>query len=250
MADQLANQLYESIREEMKERPMMMWHASSLAMCPRAQFLQRKGAPAIQVQGPGRQLMWDVGHDTEGRIRPHLKKIFPKLVSNERLDDRELDLTGEFDNYDPDSKTLIEIKTVGPRAIRYKKVDEDRYNLKEDKPYYHHEIQNHAYALLMARDATLVKHINYVYISREGLIATYETHVQPDIIEEVEMRLNILNKAWTTGEAPACICNDDTYPRYAELKGGQMQFCPYKTDWNCCEVPVPEATEGVTSGIS
>lgn len=236
MTDILATRIYESIRDGMKVRPMEMWHASSLAMCPKAQFLQRKEVPAIQAQGPGRQLMWDVGHDTEARLRPHLEHIYPLLSSNQRFDDKELDLTGEYDNYDPDSNMLIEVKTVGPRAIRYKKVNEDRYNLKEDKPYYHHEIQNHAYALLMSRRGISVTDIAYVYCSREGLLATYQTAVQPDILDEVKHRLDILNEAWSNNVAPDCICNDDTYPRFAELRGGQMQFCPYKTDWGCCDV--------------
>lgn len=238
-AENLASRLYDSIKAEDHPREMEHWHASGIAKCPKEQYLMRLGAPPVQSPGAGKILRWQAGHIIEGVIRPHLKNQFPKLQSNQRMTSLSWDLTGEFDNYDSISKSLIEIKSVSSHAVRYRRKDETRPHLRDDKQYLHHEWQQHAYVLLMDEMGIQVKNIVYLYITLDGLLVPYVTPVKPDILADVEERLTVLNEAWEAQEAPECICADEADPLYK----GSYQWCQYKTDWNCCAVPVPDQLE-------
>lgn len=228
--------LYESIKQDDTPRVMEHWHASSLAKCPRTQYLMRKGAKAIQEPGAGKILRWKAGHIIEEVIRPHLRQQFPGLTSNKRLTSEKLDLSGEYDNFDPISKRLIEIKSVSSHAVRYRKKEEDRHNLRDDHQYLHHEWQQHAYVLLLQEHGIKVESITYLYITLDGLLVPYETPVSPLILEQVKQRLDVLNDAWMKQELPECLCGNEDDPMF----NCEYRWCDYKTDWNCCEVPVPE----------
>ena len=231
MSDLLASKLYDSIKESDEPREFLQWHASAIAQCPRSQYYQRLGIPPLNKPGAGMMLRWRAGHIFEGEIRPHLEKIYPDLVSNVRLTSKNMDLTGEYDNYSKQNKLLIEVKTVGPRAPRYRKVGETRHHLREDGPYLSHEYQNHAYVLLLREVILPVEHITYVYITLEGLIITYETDVNPFILNNVVERLRVLKDAML-GALPDCICKPD-HP----LWGSTMQFCDYRIEGGeCCSV--------------
>ena len=233
---------------------MKAWHGSSIASCPRAHYFKRLGVKPLQPATGAKILRWDTGHAYEAIIRPHLQKLYPKLVSNIRFFNKELDLTGELDNYDPESKTIIEIKTVHPNAVRYRKVAEDRNHLKDGQQYLHHEYQQHVYELLMRHPASEVKlgekyekmtapwpveKIVYLYISLAGLLVPYETDVKPEITAAVNKRLALLNQAWQLKKPPPCLCHSP-HPLYA----GTMQWCDYRTikpdkhihDPNCCSL--------------
>jgi hypothetical protein len=184
----------------------------------------------------------------EEAIREHIPSLFSKndkVLSNIRMQDEELDLTGEYDNYAVMDKTLVEIKTVHDYAFiqRDKKAYlkenvglDDRgkiiWDIKKE-PYLHHEIQNHAYALMLDRqpDKELqgVTSIKYVYISLSGRMVTYETPIKPLLMDNVKGRLEVLNEAWREKVPPKCIC-DERHPLYAPV----MQYCKYKTEVGCC----------------
>lgn len=245
---ELTVKLYQAVNAEERDKRDEHWHASTIAQCPRANYFARKGVPSVAEASGAMKLRWATGHALEGVVRPYLKSIYPNLVSNVRFTNEELDLTGEVDNYDPDSKTIIEVKSVHPNAVRYKKVGEDRYHLKDDKQYLHHEYQQHAYVLLMSHPQTItekyegwnhshtvkgweVERIIYLYVSLSGLIVTYDTPVKPEILANVKKRVDILNQAWRSGEVPPCLC-EESHPLYK----GQMRYCPYKTDNDCCNL--------------
>lgn len=233
--DELTSNLYNLIRNDDKPRVMEHWHASSIAKCPKEQYLMRKGALPIAEPGAGKILRWKAGHIIEGVIRPYLKELYPNLESNFRMTNKELDLTGEYDNYDADSKTLIEIKSVSGHAVRYRRKEETRHHLRDDGPYLHHEWQQHAYVILLKELGIPVERIIYLYITLDGLLVPYETPVNPLILEQVEETVRELNIAWAMQEAPDCVCGDEDDPLYK----GSFQWCQFKTDYNCCEAPIP-----------
>lgn len=232
MKDELASKLYESVRAHNTQREFEMWHASSIAECPKAHYLKRLGVERTNVSGAGLMLRWEVGHIVEGVIRPYLLDAYPDLESNIRLNSEEMDMTGEYDNYSPSAKTIFEVKSVHVNAIRYKKVSENRYNLKDDKPYLNHELQNHCYVKLLREQGKEVDYITYIYIALDGRIATYQTKVNENILGEVTRRINILNEAWKTKTPPKCLCHDENNPLYKST----MQYCDYKDGDKCCEV--------------
>lgn len=231
MSDELAIKLYQTISADSEPRVFDQWHASNIAECPRAQYFKRLGIEPINKPTGAKILRWQAGHLIEEVIRPHLKTIYKDLTSNIRLSSDKWDLTGEFDNYNPDGKTLIEIKSVGPRAIRYRKKDEQRHNLRDDQPYPSHVLQNHAYALLMDEHDFVVENIQFIYITLEGLIVTYKVPISKTNLNHVKDRLKLLSEAWKAQKPPECICQEDN-PLYKSL----LQFCDYKQEDNCCSL--------------
>jgi len=229
--DSLAGKLYSSVREDNEVRVFEQWHASSIADCPKAHYLKRLGVKATVQNGAGKMLRWKAGHLIEEVIRPHLLSIYPDLESNIRLSSEEMDMTGEYDNYSEKEKTIFEVKSVHVNAFRYRKVSEDRYHLRDNKPYLSHEYQNHCYVKLLREAGKEVEKIVYIYITLDGRIATYETPVKDDILMEVTKTLAILNEAWKLKVAPRCICADETHPLFK----CSLQFCDYKNGNKCCE---------------
>lgn len=231
MSDYLAGQLYNAIRDDNEAREMKMWHSSSLAECPRAQYFKRLGIKPIAEVGAGKMLRWKAGHIIEEVIRPYILKAFPDAISNVRLEDKDLDLTGEYDNYSEKEKTIFEIKSVHTNAFAYRKVGADRYDLRDSKPYLNHELQNHCYVKLLRNLGKPVEFITYVYITLDGRIATYKTSVNDNILAEVDKRLNILNTAWKTKTPPECLCYEE-HP----LWKCQSQYCDFRDGNECCSL--------------
>lgn len=237
MSDQLATRLYEEIAAANEPRAYENWHASSIAQCPRAQLFARLAVPPVNVPTAAKMLRWQAGHTFEATIRPYLEKLYPDLKSNVRLTSEKMDLTGEYDNYSEKEKLLIEVKTVGPRAPRYRKKEDTRFHLREDRPYLSHEYQNHGYVLLLREAGLEVERITYVYITLEGLLITYETVVDESeggILAGVKNRLEVLQKAQGGNPhavLPECVCKPDN-----PLWGSCLQFCDYKMDTGCCSV--------------
>lgn len=226
----LTAKLYEGIAKNNQWRQYDKWHASAIAQCPRAQFLNRKGVKPLQTPGAGKILRWGIGHIVETAIRPYLQDLYPNLQSNQRLEHAGLNLTGEYDNYDPDSKTIIEIKSVHPNAVRYKRLGEDRHHVKGDQPYLSHEWQEHAYVLLMDRHNIPVENITYVYVSLSGLLVIYNTPVDNKLVSRVAKKVDYMNKCWEENKLPICTCSETD-----ELWGSCLQYCDYRTEDGCCD---------------
>lgn len=248
--------IYQSILKARQEREIKCWHASSLAMCPRAQFFARKGVKPLQEITAAKELRFKVGDKVEDVIRPYIKELFPDAVSNVRFFNKTLDLSGEIDNYSPQLKTIIEVKSVHPAAVRYRRVDESRNHLRNDRHYTHHEYQQRVYKLLMEHPDTEIKGedgnykpleaplevegVVYLYISLAGLLVPYLQKMTPSPIDDdIKKRLAILNLAMTHDTPPDCLCHMD-----GDLYNGSMQYCPYRTtkpdknnhDPNCCSL--------------
>jgi len=272
MNKELTIQLYKCINENDTPREIAHWHCSSVSRCPRALFYERLGLPGLPSNEPGggKKLRWRAGHAIEASIRPELEKLYPKLLTNVRFTNQELDCTGEFDGYDPESKTLISVKSVHDFAfitrgdtnglkekVGVKKSPKtgkeiNDYDLKKT-PYIHHEWQEHAYVLLMQDDLTdvlddgydpesktlispekwQVEHITYVYITLGGLIACYTTEVQPDLVDRVKNKLEYLNKFWSLGSERKSLPMCTCSPGQ-EMYDVQDQYCPWKYEGGCC----------------
>jgi CRISPR/Cas system-associated exonuclease Cas4 (RecB family) len=245
MDNSLSIKLYQTIADSNDVRVFTHWHASSIADCPRTHYMKRLGVQPVNKASAAQVLRWTAGHLMEEAIREHLLKIFPDMVSNHRIDSTKLDLTGEYDNFVPSTQTLIEVKTVHDYAFierdgqTYLK-DEDgnlpngnkKWKIK-DSPYLHHEIQNHAYIMLLKEEEQIeVKEIIYVYISLGGRIVVYRTKPQQELINNVTARLEALNESWKTKTPPVCICGNETHPLYKPV----MQYCVYKTENGCCDI--------------
>lgn len=239
--------LYESVEKGNQQRDFKHWHASSIAMCPRAHYMKRLGLPPINQPTGAKILRWDSGHAIEETIRPHIEQIYGQTKSNERYTSLELDLTGEFDNLTIKDHRLIEIKSVNDLAFIVK---DGVTALKEatgekgprggkvwalkQTPYLHHQLQNHCYVLLLAEEGIEVANIDYVYISLGGRIVVYSTKVQQDLLDAVHRRLDELAAAWKAQQPPPCVCQDYNSPLYDSV----YQWCDYRNETNgtCCQI--------------
>lgn len=233
--------LYQSIQEAEQPRVMRFWHASSLAECPRSQYFQRLGIAPLAKPSAAKILRWRAGHLMEEAIRQHVASEYAITSSNSRITAKDLDLTGEYDNLSEPNKQIVEIKSVhdyafiernGVVSLKEQVGTKGYRRLYEPKtePYLHHQIQNHAYALLLESVGKPVETIAYVYISLSGRLVTYETPIDPKITERVLKRLKTLQEAWESKTPPDCICSDTEH----DLYGPVMQYCPYSTDMDCC----------------
>lgn len=241
MKDDLAGKLYQEITIANVERKFHLWHASSISECPRSHYYKRLGIERLNRDGAGKMLRWEVGHLFENSLRPHLKKIYPDLESNMRLENLYIGLTGEFDNYSEDAKTIIEVKSVHDRAFIYRKKFDTRFHLLDKKPYLSHQLQNHCYVRLLQSKGKEVETIQYIYTTLDGRIATYSTPVSDKLLSEVDNRLEILNNAWKSKTPPECICNKTDHPLYKNT----MQYCVYKTESGCCDIKLWEENSNV-----
>lgn len=244
---QLKAKLYDSIEAGNKEHPYQNWHASALASCPRSHYFKRLQIPPVNKPGAGKILRWSAGHNMEEAIREHVENVFPDVKSNVRLTNKDLDLTGEYDNLS--GQTLIEIKTVHDYAFKESK--EGGIGLKEQigtmangnkqwgiKPhaYLHHMYQNHVYAYMLK--PLEVEKIVFIYISLSGRMVIYVEDIDPQFFAKIEDRLDLLNKAWKNQTPPDCICGDKNNPLYDSV----LQWCDYKQGNDCCSL---QLTEGV-----
>jgi CRISPR/Cas system-associated exonuclease Cas4 (RecB family) len=239
--------LYDAISADNVERVFEHWHASSIAECPRSHYLKRLGTKRTQEPTAAKILRWNAGHAIEEVIRPFIEKIYGKTESNVRLTSTELDLTGEYDNLTLKDHRLIEVKSVHDLAF----YDEGgTTSLKEDtgqkgprggkvwrakqSPYLHHELQQHAYVLLLEETGITVTNIDYVYVSLSGRLVVYSTKVQPELLEAVKRRLEVLRTAWETKTPPPCICKDYDNVLY----DGVLKWCDFKNEsaGTCCEL--------------
>lgn len=271
MSDEIAIKLYQVIGEANETRVFNAWHASSIATCPRSHFYHRLGLEPLKRASGALVLRWQTGHKVEEVIRPYLQKIYPELQSNIRLTNKRLNFTGEFDNWDPVTDQLIEIKSVHPQAVKYKKVGDTRNHLRDEKQYLHHEWQQHAYVYLMSQPDTtwgtgmtrygtvvdkkwdeksekVPKKITYIYISLSGLIVPYTTEVNQEILSNVKDRVDYLNTCYTAKQLPRCTCNEDDV--FWKMSG---QYCDYQSEGECCSPrlldklkKVPEDTARLT----
>jgi hypothetical protein len=243
-------QLYQSILDGNDERVFKHWHASSIAMCPRNQFYKRKGIKGLNKPSAAKVIRWSAGHHLETAIRDHVANVWGATISNERLTSKEWDLTGEFDNKTVSDNRLIEIKSVHDMAfiersgeaslkerIGYKTLangKEQAVYEPKTEPYLAHQLQNHAYVILLAEQGIEVKNIDYVYLALGGRLCVYTTEVSPEYLDNVKQRLMMLKKAQKTNTPPPCMCHMKEHPLYEST----LVFCDYKnqeTD-ECCSL--------------
>ena len=235
MKDNLASSLYEAIKLDYQPRVFEHWHASSIADCPRAHYFKRLGITPTSIPGAGKMLRWKAGHLMEEAIRPYLEAVIPDIQSNVRLISKKLDLTGEYDNYSPENKTIYEIKSVHDFAFIYRKKDDPRFHLRDQQPYLNHQYQNHCYVLLLNESGEEVEFITYIYITLDGRIATYKTEVNKALAGHVRKRLALLTRAWKAQTPPDCLCNNKDHPLYKST----MQYCDYRGE-ECCDIKLIE----------
>lgn len=241
---QMSISLYQSIAEADEERVFDHWHASSIAMCPRAHYFKRLGIKRLEVPSGAKILRWSAGHNIEQAIRPHIEKLYEGVGSNERMTSEAMQLTGEFDNYTDKLATLIEIKSVSDFAFLERNGStglkeiigsmpngNKRWGLK-NTPYLHHEWQQHCYVKLLRELNKPIEKIDYVYISLNGRIVGYKTEVQQAILADVTARLDLLNRAWEAQQPPECLCHETDHPMY----DGVMQWCDYRSGDDCCSL--------------
>jgi CRISPR/Cas system-associated exonuclease Cas4 (RecB family) len=246
MDNEAGKKLYKSISDANEDRDMHHWHASSLAMCPKAHYMMRKKIPATSTPTAAKILRWQAGHLMEEAIREHVPALFDsqvEVLSNQRLTSEAMDLTGEYDNYVESEKTIVEVKTVHDYAFKesegmtYLKAQDGNHPNGNKKwipkltPHLNHEMQNHAYVMLLREKGLEVSKIKYVYISLSGRIVVYNTDVQQDILNNITKRLEVLSQAWSKDEPPECICKEG-HPFWSNT----MQYCPYQSELGCCEI--------------
>lgn len=240
----LSIRLYQAIQDANEERLMELYHASSMGMCPKAHWMRRKGIETLNKPTGAKILRWQAGHNIETAIEPYIKSVYKDVVHNERFTSEELQLTGEFDFYDRDTKRIIEIKSVHDMAF---KEDQGTLGLKEQignwpngnkkwalkkNPYLHHEMQEYCYYLLMKEKDIEVVGVDYVYISLSGRICTYVTEIDPagEVASLTTGRLRLLKDAWDNQIAPRCICHEEDNPLY----DGVLKWCDYRQGDTCC----------------
>ena len=247
MQNDISVKLYQVIKNSNVKRKMEMWHASSLASCPRNQYFKRKGIKPTQEPSAALVIRWGAGHLLETMIRPHIETVYGKAATNDRMTSEKYQLTGEFDNLIEADKRLVEIKSVHDMAF----IERDgKTYLKEstgtrewgnktqktwgakETPYLHHELQNHCYVLLLSELGVEVKEIDYVYISLSGRIVVYSTKVSEELMRNVKARLKVLNDAWEAQVPPDCMCHLTEHPLYDSV----LKYCDYRTEDGCCSL--------------
>lgn len=250
MLSSLSIDLYRVISDGDKQRPMERWHASSIAQCPRGQYLARSGVERLTKPTGAKVLRWQAGHNIEAAIEEPLTKLYKDLDHNKRFESETLDLTGEYDFYDADTKRIVEIKSVHDMAfiekdgrLGLKETDgvwetgrwagKNKWKLKQS-PYLHHEMQEFCYYLLMKEHGIEVKGVDYVYISLSGRLVTYSTEIDPqgEVAASVLGRLRLLNELWKSQTPPPCYCNDEESPLYNSV----YKWCDYKEEDKCCDI--------------
>jgi len=256
---ELSIKIYQAIADNREPRRVERWHASSIAKCPRALYFERKGVEPLpeNLPGGGKILRWGAGHALEGALRPHLTSVYKDLQANVLLRNETLCLGGEYDAYSPSEKELISVKSVHDYAMITR---QGRTGLKErvgtndfgkaiwdfkSEPYLHHQWQEHAYILMANHPDTFVydretkqksehnlevEKITYIYITLSGLIDTYTTPVNPEILERVEGKVNYLNECWENEELPVCLCHEGY-----EMFKMTDQYCDYRSATGCCD---------------
>lgn len=240
--------LYTAIKDSNERRVFEHWHASSISDCPRSHYYKRLGVKPLNEPSAALVIRWGAGHLLEEMIRPQIETVYGKTKSNERLTSEKLNLTGEFDNLVIKDNRLVEVKSVHDMAFierdgkTYLKENTgtmqrggrevNTWGIKE-KPYMHHELQNHAYVLLLAEQGIKVSGIDYVYISLSGRIVVYSTEVQKELLDNVSARLSMLNKCWKEKTVPPCICD----PKHPLFKG-VMEYCDFRNQetGECCSL--------------
>ncbi len=76
-----------------------------------------------------------------------------------------------------------------------------------------------------------VERIIYLYITLDGLLVPYSASVNEEILNNVQKRLDLLNKAWEAQEPPECLCLE-SHPLWKSV----MQFCNYRNGPGpCCD---------------
>lgn len=254
----LSVQIYKAIADNRERRKVERWHASSIAKCPRALYLERLGVGSLNIPGGGKILRWSAGHALEGALRPHLKTIYKDLEANVLLRNDTLSLGGEYDAYIPSQKELISVKSVHDYAMITR---QGRTGLKEkvglnelgkvvwdfkSEPYTHHQWQEHAYILMAnhkdtyiynretKKKSTLdleVEKVTYIYITLSGLMDTFTTSVNPDILKRVTDKVEYLNQSWEKQEPPVCLCQEGQ-----EMFQVTDQYCDYRSGDDCCSL--------------
>lgn len=240
--------LYQAIKDSNERRQFDNWHASSIADCPRAHYFKRLGVKPLEEPSAALVIRWGAGHLLEEMIRPQIKTVYGDTASNQRLTSKTLNLTGEFDNLVLSDSRLVEVKSVHDMAF----IERDGKTYLKEKtgtsmragreinnwgekttPYFHHELQNHSYVLLLAEEGVTVKNIDYVYISLSGRIVVYSTEVQKELLDNVKARLDTLNKAWKAQKPPVCICTPEH-----KLYDSVMKYCDFnnKETGECCSL--------------
>lgn len=228
--------IYENVKKANEPRVYEHWHASSIADCPRAHFFKRKGVEALSEAPAGKMIRWEAGHILEATLRPYIAAEFKDLQSNQRYTSEKLQLTGEYDNYVPSLERIIEVKSVHDGAIRMR---DKQPRLRDDTPYLHHQMQNHAYVLLLHEHGIKVRDIEYLYCTLGGMLVSYRTPVVKQIMNNVVKRLKLLNEAWESDTPPPCICAETEHPLY----NGVMKYCDYRSEYSddeCCSLSLLE----------
>lgn len=253
MNNEKAIELYQAISNSNERRVFKAWHASSIAECPRSHYFKRLGIEPLTKPTAAKVIRWSAGHLLETAIRPSIEAVYGETKSNERYSSKKLDLTGEFDNLVISNNKLVEIKSVHDMAFierdgkTYLKENTgtmmrggrevNTWGIKET-PYLNHELQNHAYVLLLEEQGIEVDTIDYVYISLSGRLVVYSTKVQKELLDNVKARLDTLNKAWKEKQPPICMCHLTEHPLYA----GVLRYCDYKNEetGECCSLLLME----------
>lgn len=218
--------LYDKIKELDEPRENTLPSGSMIAKCPREQYFTLTGKEPINKLTAAKLLRFKVGHGIEDEVRPYLKELYSNMKFNERLMSEDMNFTGEYDCYDPDSKLLLDVKSVHPFAFKYLE--------KDPKIHLHYQYQLHAYRLLLEEHGNEVDKLGVLYVSLDGRLMYLEQEPDEAITKNVKKRIQLITEALEKDEPPECICLNKDHPLYK----GQMRFCVFynSQDKVCCEV--------------
>lgn len=267
LSQDLSISIYQTIAKLRKPREIKMWHSSSIAKCPRALYMERLKVPALNSPTAAKEIRFTSGHAVETALRAPLEELDKDLQSNIRLRNKDLDLTGEYDNLVPSQKRLIEIKSVDIGAVIQRNnvlslkkevgLDEKGRKLYEPMldPYKHHIWQQESYCLLMETPGTeyfdttdpdnkvwrplepmTIEAIDYIYVTLRGALVAYKTPRSPHITKRVADKVKYLNEALKDSKLPICMCSESQ-----EFWKETNQYCDYQSEGECCSPKLVEA---------
>ncbi len=195
-----AQTVLEWFREIAEERKRLyepdVLHVSEVTGCLRKAWFERRYA---RVEAHPRNIIYALGNGIHEALQKHLVKRGWQAEVECMLDLGDFKLTGHADLFDPETGTLLELKTCSKLP---------------EEPYRGHVMQANTYTYMLHASATYI-----VYIEKRGRVRVFRVNWSPSLWQELLKRARRLRKAIIENRPPR------------PERGPLCEYCPY--GWRC-----------------
>ncbi len=193
---------FREIAEERRRRyePDVL-HVSEVTGCLRKAWFERRYG---RVEAHPRNIIYALGNGIHEALERHLVKKGWQAEVECILDLGDFKLTGHADLYDPETGTLLELKTCS--------------NLPEE-PFRAHVMQANAYTYMLHASAAYI-----VYIEKQGRVQVFRLHWNSVLWRELLERAKLLHNAIAENRPPRAerspLCKHCPYQFRCMFMGG------------------------------